>query len=231
MIFENIFDLKKAYTEGIYADTPANRKLGRVGMSYNKLKSEDKKIDSFKSKYGITYEEYFKELLNDKRIGFYLRNSLEKTTSYKKAAINYYSNYGYLTINRVLAREGSNPMVEMFSHFIDEGLKEMPKNKKTIYRGVSVNNNSLNNFIIGNTISFKEYQSYSQNLSIAKNALLNRTQKGNNIIFVTKNVGRDISSIAANPDEKEVLIERNSQFKIDKIIKKKDYTYIYITKL
>lgn len=29
-----IKNLEKAYTEGIYADTPANRKLGRVGMSY-----------------------------------------------------------------------------------------------------------------------------------------------------------------------------------------------------
>ena len=27
-------NLTKAYTEGVYADTPANRKLGRVGMSY-----------------------------------------------------------------------------------------------------------------------------------------------------------------------------------------------------
>lgn len=28
-------EVEKAYTEGIYADTPANRKLGRVGMSYS----------------------------------------------------------------------------------------------------------------------------------------------------------------------------------------------------
>lgn len=27
-------NLTKAYTEGVYSDTPANRKLGRVGMSY-----------------------------------------------------------------------------------------------------------------------------------------------------------------------------------------------------
>ena len=36
--------LSKAYTEGLYSDTPANRKLGRVGMSYieynKKLKDE-----------------------------------------------------------------------------------------------------------------------------------------------------------------------------------------------
>ena len=45
--------VSKAYTEGIYADTPANRKLGRVGMSYaeysKKLKDDkeekaDKKV-------------------------------------------------------------------------------------------------------------------------------------------------------------------------------------------
>ena len=27
-------EIAKAYTEGIYSDTVANRKLGRVGMSY-----------------------------------------------------------------------------------------------------------------------------------------------------------------------------------------------------
>ena len=33
--FEKPKEIEKAYTEGIYADTPANRKLGRVGMSYS----------------------------------------------------------------------------------------------------------------------------------------------------------------------------------------------------
>ena len=37
-------NLEKAYVEGVYSDTPANRKLGRVGMSYaqyaQKLKGE-----------------------------------------------------------------------------------------------------------------------------------------------------------------------------------------------
>lgn len=43
-ILNKIKQVSKAYTEGIYADTPANRKLGRVGMSYaeyaKKVKSE-----------------------------------------------------------------------------------------------------------------------------------------------------------------------------------------------
>lgn len=42
--------IEKAYTEGIYADTPANRKLGRVGMSYAewevKTGKKEEKIDN-----------------------------------------------------------------------------------------------------------------------------------------------------------------------------------------
>lgn len=30
----NLGLIKKSYTEGVYADTPQNRKLGRVGMTY-----------------------------------------------------------------------------------------------------------------------------------------------------------------------------------------------------
>lgn len=66
-------ELAKAYTEGVYADTPQNRKLGRVGMSYKEwtekqvIDKEDlktEKITSFKeipfkerSTRGGTYEE------------------------------------------------------------------------------------------------------------------------------------------------------------------------------
>lgn len=52
--FSKIDELNKAYTEGIYSDTPANRKLGRVGMTYTayaekvKKESGDKKEDSNK---------------------------------------------------------------------------------------------------------------------------------------------------------------------------------------
>jgi len=42
--------VEKAYTEGVYADTPANRKLGRVGMSYaeweKKQGKKEEKIDN-----------------------------------------------------------------------------------------------------------------------------------------------------------------------------------------
>ena len=44
-ILNKLKQISKAYTEGVYSDTPANRKLGRVGMSYSTYsqKSEEKK--------------------------------------------------------------------------------------------------------------------------------------------------------------------------------------------
>lgn len=56
MKFSNIRELQKAYTEGIYSDSPLNRKLGRVGMTYTayaeytqrKKEGEDVKINDFR---------------------------------------------------------------------------------------------------------------------------------------------------------------------------------------
>lgn len=33
--FTSFKNIEKSYTEGIYSDSPMNRKLGRVGMSYS----------------------------------------------------------------------------------------------------------------------------------------------------------------------------------------------------
>lgn len=68
--------LSKAYTEGIYADTPANRKLGRVGMTYEEyaktLKKEDKKESLEQDKTKITKKEGEKKAAEiiKKHVGF-----------------------------------------------------------------------------------------------------------------------------------------------------------------
>lgn len=54
-ILSKIKQISKAYTEGIYADTPANRKLGRVGMSYAEYskKLKDDKEEKADRKYWL----------------------------------------------------------------------------------------------------------------------------------------------------------------------------------
>ena len=47
-------EVEKAYEEGIYCDSPANRKLGRVGMTYKEWsqKQNEKEKDEKKDKHG-----------------------------------------------------------------------------------------------------------------------------------------------------------------------------------
>lgn len=52
--------LFKAYTEGIYSDTPTNRKLGRVGMSYIEYKIKQKKEEK-----SIKLGDFEEHLIND----------------------------------------------------------------------------------------------------------------------------------------------------------------------
>lgn len=51
--FKQTEEITKAYTEGIYADTPANRKLGRVGMTYAAYAEKAGKIEN-KEKLSVT---------------------------------------------------------------------------------------------------------------------------------------------------------------------------------
>ena len=56
--FFRVKNVEKAYTEGIYADTPQNRKLGRVGMSYteytNKIKGGEGKEKTTKQSKNLS---------------------------------------------------------------------------------------------------------------------------------------------------------------------------------
>lgn len=76
MEFRNLKEINKAYTEGIYADSPLNRKLGRVGMTYkayaDKINKEKSKDSSFKKDEGknINKEVSNKFNSNDK-YGYY----------------------------------------------------------------------------------------------------------------------------------------------------------------
>lgn len=67
-------EVEKAYTEGIYADTPQNRKLGRVGMSYIEYASKENKEKDIQ----LTEKEknYIKEYVSGERmwINQYLRD-------------------------------------------------------------------------------------------------------------------------------------------------------------
>lgn len=65
----NLTMLEKAYTEGIYCDSPANRKLGRVGMTYaayaQKIKDEEEAKNPNKKEFLFTFQGGDTIMLND----------------------------------------------------------------------------------------------------------------------------------------------------------------------
>lgn len=63
-----ITDVKKAYTEGVYSDTPANRKLGRVGMRYttdSSKQSGEKKEKIIEREIKPKLEDFEESTIND----------------------------------------------------------------------------------------------------------------------------------------------------------------------
>ena len=97
-IFNKLKQLSKAYTEGIYADTPANRKLGRVGMSYaayaEKLKqNEENKAD--KKFWLIQFSGGEEDIFSDNKMS--KKKLIEEASKYAKdiAEANDYDEYKF----------------------------------------------------------------------------------------------------------------------------------------
>lgn len=102
-------EVEKAFSEGVYADTPKNRKLGRVGMSYKtylkkkeEIKEDKKNKNRERIKYIISaltsiYGSDLKDLSETKTniICKYIENIAKETTgksystNYKKGTLDY----------------------------------------------------------------------------------------------------------------------------------------------
>lgn len=111
------FEIQKAYTEGVYADTPANRKLGRVGMKYSSFKEDKKeedkslfhneqKLDESLSKISrlVRQKMIFKE---DKGVWELLNNDIQREKDkIEKICPNY--NRAYKYVKQILDTDDGN---------------------------------------------------------------------------------------------------------------------------
>lgn len=154
-------------------------------------------------------------------------NHKNDTESYENASLEYYTNYGYDEINKKL-RNGTSlsDKEKAIIYFLDKKLKAVPKYDGLVYRGVALNNEQLKSYTVGNEVKFNSYSSASKKLSVAKNSTTNGGGDNEVIFRIHSNRGRDISSSAVHSEEQEVLFGRNQKFKVQKISKRKGYTYI-----
>lgn len=136
-------------------------------------------------------------------------------------ALNNYTAGGYSDM-----REGKYPeQVKL----IDEVIDKQPKWDGTIYRGMKVNDDFIENLknSVGDSIQIspKSPTSFSSHPDIAR-GFANSGGKGNAVVFEMKN--KRGSSIAHNsmvPGEQEVLHKSGEKYKIKKVTRLEDGTY------
>lgn len=137
---------------------------------------------------------------------------------------------------RSRANEEASEMADKIQHYIDLS----PKYEGTIYRGMSVDNNTLRELKVGTTFDESQYaiSSWSSNENIGKKFANNSVEEsgGNRVIFEYENPkhGTPVSHLSAFPFEKEVLVN-NKDVKYEVVSrkvyyegKKKDIKYIKI---
>ena len=117
---------------------------------------------------------------------------------------------------------------------IEQYIAEDSKVASTLYRGITVDDKTLATYKPGKVIDQKGVSSWSTKLSTAENFGVESGANTNKVIFVeprgTKK-GRNVTdkSMAAKMDKDEVLQSVKNKQKIDKVERKKNVTYVYVT--
>lgn len=148
-----------------------------------------------------------------------------KLTDDQQSAINsYISSDGYMLNYKLRNDIPLTEAEEQFRINLDSALSEMPKYKGNLTRSVYFDDDAdlqdfLNAHTVGSTIKYKGYTSTTYG------ERYNDTSKVEMLIMNAKK-GRDVSFF--NPNEKEVLYERNSKFYIEKASKSSNGTYYII---
>lgn len=148
-----------------------------------------------------------------------------KLTDDQQSAINsYISSDGYMLNYKLRNDIPLTEAEEQFRINLDSALSKMPKYKGNLTRSVYFDDDAdlqdfLNAHTVGSTIKYKGYTSTTYG------ERYNDTSKVEMLIMNAKK-GRDISFF--NPNEKEVLYGRNSEFYIEKASKSSNGTYYII---
>jgi hypothetical protein len=102
----------------------------------------------------------------------------------------------------------------------DEALKAMPKFNGTVYRGTKLSQDLIDGYKVGETITERAYVSTSRSKDQAF--------AGNARFVIQSKSGVDVSASSNYEKEQEVLIPRNSKFKVLRKRKQKGDTIIYL---
>lgn len=139
------------------------------------------------------------------------RETIEELTSAEKQALRRYTGSEFRHINKTL-REGIHDDVTLrVAELISNALKKLPYFRGTVYRGVSLDAETIKRYIPGQIILEKQFVSSSKHLDVADDF----GQEKPRVIFIiqSKN-GKLIAKASEFAYENEILFDKGTQFKI-----------------
>ena len=145
----------------------------------------------------------------------------QMTPSDIKGVYDYTTDPGYDTMNPYL-RGSSHPSpldvgsIEARIDHTTSGLSKLPAEPGRTYRGVTLNENFLDTFKVGEKWHDDSFMSSSKNPNVAETFAKQAGQKGETpgIITVDGLTGSDVTSISRFQHEAEILFQRSTEFEV-----------------
>jgi len=137
-------------------------------------------------------------------------------------ALYSYTSNDFVIINPALRKKTENlQYLDPIVDHIDSGLDKLPVFKGTVLRGVRLKDQVSQKLKVGSLFKDPAYLSTSENQAFG----------GTYQFKIKSETGREVYHLSANPDEKEILFHRNTEFRITKISKENSTTYIEMTEI
>lgn len=131
-----------------------------------------------------------------------------------------YTSNDFVAINPAIRKKTDNlKLLNALIETLDSALLKLPIFQGTVFRGVSLKPEIAKGLEVGSIFKDDAYLSTSTSMPYG----------GSYQFVIQSQTGREVFHLSPNPDEKEVLFPRRTQFKITKIYQKNATTFVEMT--
>jgi hypothetical protein len=127
--------------------------------------------------------------------------------SIERVGIFSYTTEDYRFINPLLRDQSPSSSAIKYRNALNAVLDKLPAYHGTVKRGLKLTSDELARYTVGFETTFPSFTSTTSDLSLTRFENIHR-------MIIHSETGRDMSTISANPHEKEVLFKAGSRFKV-----------------
>lgn len=156
----------------------------------------------------------------------------EMTAHMYAAILLYTSNAIYADLNKCLRDQDRSKIKKYFKYLrlLFEAMNTLPKQKRTLWRGLSVDVSGTPDYKVGNTVTWWSVSSTTADVNVAKNFAKGCGGKCT-VFTIESQTATDISDITFFGNEKESLLAPGTQLKVKKSGKSGNVAEITLTEV